>query len=721
MKRCKREIISLAIRSYCHIMTVGLAITCLLHGTALAQYGGGNGTAGEPHLIYTADQLDSIGVNPGDWHTHFKLMTDIDLSAYQGKSFHLIGNDTQPFNGVFDGNGHTITNFTYVVTGAEEQSDETVIVGIGLFRNVNGPNALIKDLGLIDPNIHPASTCSKRVASVGALVGCFEIGLITNCYVEHGSVRAEREVGGLVGRSLGVISKCYTTCLVQSAEPRVLDIQRRSELIGGIVGWNFGEITRCHATGDVSGEAYIGGLAGRCFRSGTIAHSWASGDISGERQVGGLLGNNKAPLAHCYASGRVTGQFHVGGLAGSSSGRTNNCYATGNVSADNQYGGGLFGAHDGVMSECYATGSVVSGSGGGGLVGSNSGTIQRCHARGPVSGGYDLGGLVGENRKGAREYLGYPILYNGIIEDSYAQGSVSGSFSTDGPNGMIGGLIGYIDGGVLSRCYAAGQVSGPSPVGGLVGYVHDSFPFEIEQSFWDITACNQEHSAGGIGLNAESMQDANTFLIAGWDLTGETTNGLDDFWTMNLNTDPYPQLAWDAEPEPFLTFEFNEDPRWAAQGQWQFGMPQGLGGTDHGHPDPNSGYTGINAYGVNLSGDYLTADSNPYYLTAGPFDCSQYSSVKLQFARWLNSDEADYTRTFVEISTNETVWHTIWEYDDYHHAFKEDSWKIVEYDIGSIANRQASVYIRWGYQVLSGDAWPYSGWNIDDVILRGIQ
>ena len=690
MKRNKRETFGVATRSHCHIINVGLIITCLLHGMALAQYGGGNGTPDEPYLIYTADQLDSIGVNPGDWHTHFMLMADIDLFVYQGNSFHLIGNDSQPFNGVFDGNGHTITNFTYVVTGSENQSDETVIAGIGFFRNVNGPYAIIRDLGLIDPNIHPASTCSKQVESVGALVGYFGIGLISNCYVERGSVRAEREVGGLVGRSFGVISRCYTTCLVQSAEPRFLDEQGRSEMTGGIVGRNYGEITRCHATGDVSGEAYIGGLAGKCYRPGVITCSWASGDISGERMVGGLLGgSNRASLTRCYA--------------------------TGNVSASNQRGGGLIGYHSGVMSECYATGSVaVSSTAGGGLVGFNSGTIQRCYSRSQVSGGSNIGGLVGENRKGVEEFAGLPILYNGMIKDSHAQGSVSGSFST-------GGLIGSAKGGVVSRCYAASSVTGSSRLGGLVGYVSDSYPLEIEQSFWDVMASNQEYSAGGTGLNTEPMQDANTFLIAGWDFTGETTNGLADFWTMNLNTDTYPQLAWDIEPEPFLIFEFDEDPEWATQGQWQFGRPRGLGGTDHGNSDPNSGYTGNNVYGVNLSGDYNSADSNPYYLTAGPFDCSQYSWVKLQFARWLNSDEADYTRTLVEVSTNETVWHTIWEYDDFYHTLEEDSWSIVEYDIGSMANRQPSVYIRWGYQVLDSDAWPFSGWNIDDVILRGIQ
>ncbi|MHC4701943.1 MAG: M56 family metallopeptidase, partial [Planctomycetota bacterium] len=631
------------------------------NGATEGRYGGGDGTVDEPYLVYTAEQLDSIGVNPGDWQKHFRLMADIDLSVYQGNTFHLIGNDVQAFGGVFDGNGKTISNFTYIVTGNEEQSDETVIAGIGFFRNVNNYYAVIKDLGFIDPNIHPTPTCSKRVESVGALVGSFSTGLIDNCYVEGGSVRGERRVGGLVGISQGVISKCYTTCVVESAEPRLLDVQRRSEFIGGLVGWNYGEIANCHATGDVAGEAYIGGLVGRCYKIGAIADSWAGGDISGERQVGGLVGGNDVPLTNCYATGSATGQSHVGGLAGASDGSLSNCYATGSVSADNQQAGGLTGSNNGVMSECYATGSVVASyMAGGGLVGLNGGTIQRCYSRSQVSGGSNIGGLVGWNRKGTEDFLGTPLVYNGIIEDSYAQGSVSGVSDRY----SIGGLIGGVDGGILSRCYAAGEVTGSGRVGGLVGYVGDSFPFEIEQCFWDIKASNQAYSAAGTGLNTEAMQDPNTFLAAGWDFTGETANGLADFWTMNINTDSCPQLAWSVEPEPFLVFEFNEDPNWTTQGQWQFGRPQGLGGAEHGHSDPNSGYTGGNVYGVNLAGDYDATDTNPHYLTAGPFDCSQYSWVKLQFARWLNSDEADYAKAFVQVSTNGANWHTVWQYDD---------------------------------------------------------
>ena len=81
------------------------------------------------------------------------------------------------------------------------------------------------------------------------------------------------------------------------------------------------------------------------------------------------------------------------------------------------------------------------------------------------------------------------------------------------------------------------------------------------------------------------------------------------------------------------TFNLDATPAWDTQGQWVFGQPVGGGGVRDGNPDPASGRTGNNVYGVNLNGDYDPVAGGPYYLTAGPFDCSLYSSVQLRFAR----------------------------------------------------------------------------------------
>ena len=53
--------------------------------------------------------MNTIGLNKDDWDKCFKLMADVDLSAYTGTQFNLIGNyagysdpDTKAFEGIFD-------------------------------------------------------------------------------------------------------------------------------------------------------------------------------------------------------------------------------------------------------------------------------------------------------------------------------------------------------------------------------------------------------------------------------------------------------------------------------------------------------------------------------------------------------------------------------------------------------------------------------------------
>jgi len=166
-------------------------------------------------------------------------------------------------------------------------------------------------------------------------------------------------------------------------------------------------------------------------------------------------------------------------------------------------------------------------------------------------------------------------------------------------------------------------------------------------------------------------------------------------------------------------FNLNEDPNWTKEGQWQFGQPAGAGGI-YGKPDPNSGYTGNNVYGVNLNGDYSTAAGGPYYLTIGPLDCSQYSNVKLKFYRWLNTDIPDYVSSRIEVSNNGADWVNIWEHTG-SSDIADDTWQFKEYDISSAADGKSTIYIRWGYEILDEHAFSYSGWNIDDVQLLGTR
>ena len=202
---------------------------------AQAKYGGGAGEPNDPYLIYTAEQMNEIGAASSDWDKHFKLMADIDLGIFPGGEFNIIGLDRHnSFRGVFDGNGHTISNLAYNSADTDH---------IGLFGYVKG-DAQISNLGLIDPNIDAGTG-----DDVGGLVGYFSGGLVSCCCVRGGRVCGNLNVGGLVGYSLGDIRNCYSSTEVSAV--------RR---IGGLVGSHLGRIVKSYSTSVVRGSSAVGGL-----------------------------------------------------------------------------------------------------------------------------------------------------------------------------------------------------------------------------------------------------------------------------------------------------------------------------------------------------------------------------------------------------------------------------------------------------------------------------
>ena len=352
---------------------VVLLTLCLLSPPVGAQYGGGTGRPDDPYLIYTAEQMNNIGVNRNDWDKHFKLMADIDLSQYTGEAFNIIGTGANSaFQGIFDGNGKKISNFTTT------KRDYT-----GMFGYVDSSNAEIKNLGLINPNIR-----GEGADNVGSLMGYLDEGTITNCYAEGGRVVGGECIGGLVGyNKSGRIMACHATCSVSGDEE-----------VGGLLGQSRGTVDNCYTGGTVSGDRYIGGLVGRSY-SGSITHSMTTGKVSGEEShIGGLAGSNSGSVAKCSAWGDVFGDRTAGGLVGNNSGPVTCSYASGSVSAES-YVGGLVGNNTDTIRNCYAEGSVSGEGVVGGLVGKNTwpGKIDDCYSVGGVAGTTYIGGLVGYN------------------------------------------------------------------------------------------------------------------------------------------------------------------------------------------------------------------------------------------------------------------------------------------------------------------------------------
>ncbi|MDJ0766428.1 MAG: C1 family peptidase [Myxococcota bacterium] len=157
----------------------------------------------------------------------------------------------------------------------------------------------------------------------------------------------------------------------------------------------------------------------------------------------------------------------------------------------------------------------------------------------------------------------------------------------------------------------------------------------------------------------------------------------------------------------------DEDPGWTAEGQWAFGTPTGGGGSE-GSPDPTSGRTGTNVYGVNLNGDY--APGTPAeHLTTLAIDLSELGATTLRFWRWLGLEESQYDKGAISVSTDGSSFTPVWENSG---TITDSEWTQVEVDISSIADGKETVYIRWTMGA-TDDNWEACGWNIDDVEIWG--
>jgi hypothetical protein len=295
--------------------------------------------------------------------------------------------------------------------------------------------------------------------------------------------------------------------------------------VGGLIGQAFNvDIYRSHATGNVTSTANGGGLIG--LATNVNVYDSYAGDPSGTSTVtggssvlalGGLIGqvisgSSPGVIENSYANVTVSGGYELGGLVGiltiqnggadftiESSHATGNVYGSGNVSGASNPGiGGLVGNANSTgngtifIKNSSATGNV-------GFVNSDIVT--------PAALGDDAGGLVGQ------------MSGKGVIDNSYAQGKVTGSTSGSGTGGLVGSLFSAAT--TITNSHATGDVSGNLSVGGLVGANAGT----ISASFATGNVTGSGNSIGGlvgsnVGSIANSHADGNVFGTGANSATG---------------------------------------------------------------------------------------------------------------------------------------------------------------------------------------------------------
>jgi len=173
----------------------------------------------------------------------------------------------------------------------------------------------------------------------------------------------------------------------------------------------------------------------------------------------------------------------------------------------------------------------------------------------------------------------------------------------------------------------------------------------------------------------------------------------------------------------FFSETFDSDPGWYVDNGsfsstgWAYGQPTGQGQDIYGGPDPTAGFTGLNAYGINLDGDApANAGDNEIRLTTPVIDLSTATTAQLRFRRWLGVERDYYDHARIRLSIDGGAsWQTVWKNEGT--TIDDQAWieQIIELP-QAVGHDQ--VQIRWTHGASDG-SWNYCGWNIDDVVVEG--
>lgn len=173
--------------------------------------------------------------------------------------------------------------------------------------------------------------------------------------------------------------------------------------VGGIAGENNGAIEKCSFTGTVSGQVYVGGIAGHTGASGSILACETRGAVIGDSMTGGITGYNEGLLADCTNSACVNVESTDPRLDLEDLDLTLtpdlSKLGQANAGASAADTGGIAGYSAGTLSDCVNHGAVGYqhiGYNTGGVAGRSCGQLLRCRNDGAIAGRKDVGGVVGQ-------------------------------------------------------------------------------------------------------------------------------------------------------------------------------------------------------------------------------------------------------------------------------------------------------------------------------------
>ncbi len=339
----------------------------------LSLLSGSGRSASDPVIIDSAGKLAALARLTAEGKSlrgiYFRLDADIDLKRIPWTP---IGSAEAPFEGMFDGGGHTVSGL--YVHNAEYA---------GLFGSVEG-YGVISRLS-VEGNIFAsgeqnqcfaggiAGICSGRISGC-RYRGTIDISALGSCYA-----------GGIAGGLGGKISASVSYAAVVTGKNGA-----KTAKAGGIAGYSSGGgIENCRSDGQVTvnaeslalaggivGDNYSGNITGCISKPVTYAGAadCLAGGIAGQLQTGRVDGCSNARGITAEGSNAA-----AGGLAGKTDGYITNSSNAGDVAASGGNAGGLAGTagESASMINCYSLGAASFG-----LAANSAGTIDNCYAAG---------------------------------------------------------------------------------------------------------------------------------------------------------------------------------------------------------------------------------------------------------------------------------------------------------------------------------------------------
>lgn len=329
----------------------------------------GAGTADDPKLIYTADDLkqihEMVAEGNGFERYYFRFENDITLPD----DWTPIGctvdgtnkfdprkpsekDNLRAFSGTILGNGKLLTVpkggrplLAYVKNATVKDLNiyGEEINGYGLVDGLHGVGFTSSDtFAIIIENVTLKSgTKTLKSGLIGAEVdndvngfagaSAAFITTIRNCTIEEGVVigydGSQSEIGAFAGRFQGVIENCVSHATVKGVN-----------YVGGIIGSRDNAMGQCTVSkcsfdgaviasgkfaGGITGAMYIGGGAPNGVKT-SIQGCTVSGNVTGTENVGGITGGdrsvnqawNEYSVTGNTFSGKVSGTKNVGGIIG---------------------------------------------------------------------------------------------------------------------------------------------------------------------------------------------------------------------------------------------------------------------------------------------------------------------------------------------------------------------------------------------------------------------